>query len=204
MGATLAAAIGLLAGFSASPASAAQANQEWFGSNAHWYSNNYAWYPLGDPIAAVTDAMQIHSLNGGRCLDVPGNNFFSFPMTNGYPLNDTQVQLYDCKGVTDSTIENQEWYQQDNGDGSWTYHADTFYSWAPNRPYCLDSLMNHQYDGSPVAVWACNLSDPDPAQRWTIGPESQLQSVEAPGFCADGTNWGSGDGTPIQLWQCAY
>jgi hypothetical protein len=125
-------------------------------------------------------------------------------MTNGYPLNGTQAQLWDCKPVGLSNSSNQFWQQQDNGDGSWTYYVRASYNGGLNSPYCLDSLGGHHYDGSPVEVWACNLATPNASQKWTIGPASQLQSVDSPGYCADATDWGSGDGTPIQLWQCAY
>jgi len=197
----LAALIGAVGAVSAAPASAAQANQQWYGSNGGWSGSDYSWHYLGDP-SPTGSVIQIHSGNGGRCLDMNGNNFFLWPMNNGYPLNATQVQLWDCKAVTDGSIENQQWVQQDNGDGSWTYYVADWYNGIAVQPYCLDSLGGHHYDGSPVVVWACNLSDPNPSQRWTIGPGSQLESVDSPGFCADATNGGSGNGTPIQLWWC--
>ena len=45
-----------------------------------------------------------------------GNNYFNWPMNNGYPLNGTQAQLRDCKAVTDVSLGNQKRVQQDNGD----------------------------------------------------------------------------------------
>jgi hypothetical protein len=200
---TLTGAVAGTSALAAAPASAAQSNQEWFGSNDGILSSDYSWRYLGGPIAWAP-SVQIHTANGGRCLDLNGNNFFSWPMNNGWPLNSTQLQLWDCKAVLDGSAANQRWTQQDNGDGSWTYYVSSWYNGQGARPYCLDSLGGHHYDGSPVEVWACDPSQPNPSQRWTIGPQGQLQSVDSPGFCADATNWGSWDGTPIQLWSCAY
>ena len=170
-------------------ASATQANQAWAGT----YAGNGYWNYLGNPSGGGSFVGPIHNFNAGSgmCLDVPGYNFDN-SLDPLFP-NGTQVELYSCNGGA-----NQDWHQQDNGDGSWTYKV---YDSAAGltSPYCLDSLGGHHYDGLPVEIYVCNG---DNAQRWTIGPGGELQSVDSPGFCADATNWGTTDGTPIQLWQC--
>jgi Ricin-type beta-trefoil lectin domain len=54
---------------------------------------------------------------------------------------------------------------------------------------------------SSVEVYPCNGGN---AQKSTIGPGGQLQSVDSSGFCADDTNFGTSDGSKIQLWYCVY
>lgn len=172
-------------------ASAAQANQAWAGS----YADNGYWNYLGYPSGGGSFEGPIRNFNAGSgmCLDVPGGSFFAAPYIDDGDPSGAQVQLWSCNGG-----HNQAWTQQDNGDGSWSYSVYESYK---GEHYCLDSLAGHHYDGSPVEVYLCNDG---PWQRWTIGPGGQLQSVDSPGFCADATNWGTGDGTQIQLWQCAY
>jgi hypothetical protein len=52
-----------------------------------------------------------------------------------------------------------------------------------------------------VLTYECNGGT---AQEWTIGPDSQLQSVDSPGKCMDDKNWGDYNGAQAQLWDCAY
>jgi hypothetical protein len=169
-------------------ASATQANQAWAGTQ----NSNGVWNYLGDPSGGGGFTGEIRNFNAGSgmCLDVPGTNFLTYGI---FPDGD-QVQLWGCNGG-----DNQKWQQQNNGDGSWTYKAYYSADWGVPIPYCLDSLGGHHYDGSPVEVYVCSGSN---AQKWTIGPGGELQSVDSPGFCADATDWGTTDGTQIQLWQC--
>jgi len=178
------AALGLAGGvLAACPgiASAAHANQAWAGSQ----NSNGVWNYLGNTSGAGAFEGQIRNFNAGSgmCLDVPASAYNS-----GNP-GGTQVDLYSCDGGA-----NQLWFQGDNEDGTWSFPMIDGGGFL-----CLDSLQGHHYDGSPVEVWPCNG---DNAQKWTIGPGGELESVDSPGFCADATNWGTTDGTPIQLWQC--
>lgn len=171
-------------------ASAAQANQQWFG-----YVSNGFGYWLGNPSASADGGSysgQIHNWQApSLCLDVPGPSFFqSGYFEPGNPAG-AQVQLYNCTGN-----DNQGWFQLDNRDGSWSY-----YTVDGTTDYCLDSLAGHHYPGSPVEVYPCNGGN---AQKWTIGPGGQLQSVDSPGFCADDRDFGTAPGSQIQLWYCAY
>jgi hypothetical protein len=178
--AALMAAVSLVGGvLAACPgiASATQANQAWAGTQAA----NGDWNYLGNTSGGNNFMGGIRNFNAGSgmCLDVP---------SWGFDPSGTQVDLHDCstaRGV---------WFQVDNHDGSWSYQMIGGAS-----SVCLDSLQGHHYDGSPVEVFPCNG---DNAQKWTIGPGGELQSVDSQGFCADATNWGTTDGTPIQLWQC--
>jgi hypothetical protein len=104
-------------------------------------------------------------------------------------------------------MNNQNWFQYNEGDGSWSYYVkyrdglgiDTGH-------YCLDAPQGQNWDGDKVQMYAC----PDAGeatnvqQHWTIGPAGQLQSVADAGKCLDDTDWATTDGTLMQLWDCAY
>ena len=169
-------------------ASATQANQAWAGTQ----NSNGVWNYLGNTSGGGSFRGQIRNFHAGSgmCLTAPGLTIAGEPTGQ-------QVELDNCEDDTNHSATSQDWSQTDNGDGSWSIWlllpGDTL------NQGCLDSLAGHHYDGSPVEVWECNG---DNAQKWTIGPGGELQSVDAPGFCADATNWGTGNGTKIQLWQC--
>jgi hypothetical protein len=173
-------------------AHAAQANQMWFGPY---------WSYLGYPSGGGSYVNHIHTFQApDKCLEVPGWAFFTdygFEYIVEHDISGQQVQLWDCEPQDEQHDydRNQIWNQQDNGDGSWSFYL------TGSTNYCLDSLGGHHYNGSLVEVYPCNG---DNAQKWTIGPSGQLQSVGSPGYCADDTNWGTGNGSQIQLWQCAY
>jgi hypothetical protein len=180
---------GAIFAFADPAAAAGQTNQEWFGPY---------WSYLGNPSGGWHYTGHIHNYNAtGLCLDVPGPAFFAQGYEPGDPSG-AQVQLWDCEPDNNWNYfanANQQWHQVDNGDGSWSYQVSE-----GNVAYCLDSLGGHHYNGSPVEVFRCNGGG---AQRWTIGWQGQLRSVDSPGFCADAQNWGTGNGTKIQLWWCA-
>jgi hypothetical protein len=180
-------------------AHAAQANQEWFGPY---------WSYLGYPSGGGSYINHIHNFQApDKCLEVPGWAFYTdyYVTIVEHDASGAQVQLWTCEPQdTDHDWgRNQIWNQHDNGDGSWSYYVTGNSTFGPpgGTDYCLDSLGGHHYNGSPVEVFPCNYG---PSQRWTIGPSGQLQSVDSPGYCADDTNWGTSDGSQIQLWQCAY
>jgi hypothetical protein len=193
--------------FTAPAASAApQANQLWFSG---YENNSQIW--LGNPTDAnknygATDWQgKIYNYYSGKCMDVAWDKLFG--NSTGTVSSDpsgTQIEQWTCHSYWSP---NQEWAQNDNGDGSWSYFVQNnpdIENYAANgQPgyWCMDSLGGHNYDGSPVEVFACNGINP---QKWTIGPSSQLQSVGAPGKCLDDTNWSTYDGNGLQIWDCAY
>ena len=160
-------------------ASVAQANQEWAGT----YAGNGYWDYLGYPSGGGSFVGSIYNFNAGSSLDVPGPRFYSQGHGPGNPSG-AQVQLWSCDEGA-----NQQWHQQDNGDGSWSYSVDDY-----GTNYCLDSLTGRHYLQTPVEVYPCSAGN---AQKWTIGPEGQLQNVDSPGLCADATGFGTSDGTQI-------
>lgn len=170
----------------------AQANQMWFGP--YW---SYLGWTSGE-----TYYGHIHTFQASdKCLDVPGYRFYYLDSNNNPQETDpsgAQVQLWDCQPNTIGYDydKNQLWQQQDHFDGSWSYYVSNAKGF-----FCLDSLLGHHFNGSPVEVYQCNG---DNAQRWTIGPNGQLQSVDSPGYCLDDANWGTDNGSKMQLWQCAY
>ena len=170
-----------------------QANQTWFGP---------AWTYLGWTSGEWYYG-HIHTLNApDKCLEVDGSGFYGALGDSSDEINydpsGEQAQLWDCE-PNDSAHDydkNQLWQQQDNGDGSWT-----FYLQHSKGNYCLDSLAGHHFEASPVEIFPCNGGN---AQKWTIGPSGQLQSVDSPGYCLDDRDWNAQDGAQMQLWWCAY
>jgi hypothetical protein len=199
----LAAAVAGTAGtalFAGGPASAdAHTNQQ-------WYSNVYGGSYLGNDSSASDEFHIYPAAATDKCLDVPGNRFyyvawdvFSGLVDHQLDPSGAQVQMWDCEPADHQHDydANQQWTERDNGDGSWTF---TVFD-GENHFYALDSLGGHDYDSSPVEVYPANYGS---SQRWTIGPDAQLQSVDSPGKCLDDTSWGDYNGSPIQLWSCAY
>ena len=173
-----------------------QATQQWFGPSCGNGCGIYLGWPSGEWYNG-----HIHTFNAmSMCLDVPGSQFYGTNGLTTWDLNPSgaQVQLWTCMPDYEEYDydKNQIWQQQDNGNGSWSYFVSNLYG-----NFCLDSLAGHHYNGSPVEVYQCNG---DNAQRWTIGPGGQLQSVDSPGYCLDDTNWNPNDGAQMQLWQCSY
>jgi hypothetical protein len=167
--------------------------------NQQWFSDYNGWSPLG-PLSPTGTYFHIHPATApDKCLDVPGWAFYTHVFDNTeHDPSGTTVQLWDCESADwyHDYAKNQQWGQVDNGDGSWSFVVDNFAG-----EYALDSLGGHNYDGSPVQVFDFNDGFP---QRWTIGPDYQLQSVGAPGKCLDDTGYGDYNGVQMQLWDCAY
>jgi hypothetical protein len=196
---TIAASIALLVALVGlaprSTAHAALASQQWFGVTGN---------VLGIPSGGGSYIDHIHNVEApNACLDVPGNRFFEYQASNtSIPELDasgTQVQLFDCEpadGPHDFD-RNQIWNQQDNGDGTWTYFVTGAF------PFCLDTLGIQNSAGSPVEVEHCNGAN---SQKWTIGPDGELESVDSQGYCADinqATFQGGGNGAQVALEPCA-
>jgi hypothetical protein len=139
-----------------------------------------------------------------KCLDIPGSNFYTvtlgfLDLVNFVDATGTPVQLWDCEpGDAQHGYDyNQIWYEQHNGDGTWTFKVTGYVR------YCLDS-QGIQSAGSPVVVWSCNGGN---NQKWTLDSTGQqLQSVGSPGYCADidqSTFQGDGNGARVVLEPCA-
>jgi hypothetical protein len=187
----------------AGPASAdPTANQEWRTEDGVTF--------LGDPAGSNYHGHIKTLQNTDKCMAA---NSTVAQYTNQYSWDGHSVMLWDCWYAPDQsdTYYAQQWTQNDNGDGTWTYNITMPY-YGPDTvgpsgwtSVCLDSLGGHAYDGSPVQVFGCNYQD---QQRWTIGYSGQLQSVGAgdlgANMCLDDTNWGTTNGSLMQLWQCAY
>jgi hypothetical protein len=72
-------------------------------------------------------------------------------LVNFMDATDTQVQLWDCEpnDAQHGYDYNQIWYEQYNGDGTWTFKVSGYVR------FCLDS-EGALSAGSPVVVWSCN------------------------------------------------
>ncbi|MER7754774.1 phosphatidylinositol-specific phospholipase C domain-containing protein [Kitasatospora sp. NPDC097643] len=67
---------------------------------------------------------------------------------------------------------------------------------------CLDDYQGTFKPGAKVDTWACNQSAP---QQWRlIGDTIRMGSVSRPGgeLCLDITGAGTGNGSPVGLWNC--
>ncbi|GAC1307201.1 MAG: hypothetical protein NVSMB10_12550 [Steroidobacteraceae bacterium] len=74
-----------------------------------------------------------------------------------------------------------------------------------NNQFCMDASMDQrEQDGDKVYVFKCTGHE---NQRWSIthGMNGQSLLVGLGGYCLDvrGTQ-STGNGTPVQLWQCHY
>jgi hypothetical protein len=171
---------------------AAPASQQWVG-----VTGNY----LGITSGGGSYIDRIHNLAApSLCLDVPGNRFYlnEFFYISEMDASGAQVELFDCQpsDVQHDYDRNQIWNQQDNGDGSWTY----FVTGAQN--FCLDSLGVRNLSGSAIEVEPCSGAT---SQKWYIGPDGELESVDSAGYCADinqSTFQGDGNGAQVALEPC--
>jgi hypothetical protein len=199
-------------------ARAALASQEWAGVGGTF---------LGNPSGGGSYINHIHNVEApNACLDVPGSSFYTFngvsdatsigaaspnALQEQAPIG-AQVQLFDCEpqDVAHDFGRNQIWNQQDNGDGTWSYFvtgnflpADDGTNNGTSTDYCLDSLGIQNTAGSPVEVETCNGAN---SQRWNIGPDGELQSVDSAGYCLDinqATFGSDGNGAKVVLEPCA-
>jgi hypothetical protein len=185
---------------------AAQVDQEWFGA----VDSNGNGYYLGVESGGSGYVGNIHTfIASDKCLDVPGGSFFTVDQGgNGYAYggnaSGTQVQLWDCEpqDPAHGYDANQQWYQSDNGDGTWGFYVvDGPDVYGNTVYYCLDAGRSNAGTGSPVKVKTCNGTS---AQQWTIGPEGQVQSVGSPGACLDAPDFTDSNGVRIVLGPCQY
>jgi hypothetical protein len=176
----------------AAPAPAPAGSQNWFtvsGSNCTSLPGNCVGHFHNE--AAQT-----------KCLDIPGYRFYSVDVLAAYfqflDASGAPLQLWDCQpnDAQHGYDDNQLWYQQNNGDGTWTYYA----TGAQN--FCMDS-QGLQSPGAPVVVNPCDGQD---SQKWTYDSSgTQLQSVGSPYYCADinpASFQGDGNGAQVVLEPC--
>jgi hypothetical protein len=138
-----------------------------------------------------------------KCLDVPGYNFYSVTLgflglVSWLDPRGTTVQLWDCEpnDAQHGYDYNQIWYEQNNGDGSWTFKVAN----GAGR-FCLDA---QNLTGYGVDVNPCNGQA---YQRWALDPGGQqFQNVGASDYCLDinpATFQGDGNGAQVVLEPCA-
>lgn len=176
----------------AGAAHADQANQEWWGATNSDGSFNYY---LGNSSGGGGYYGNIHNFNapGSMCLDADGWSL------NGY--HNAPVQLWNCWGGT-----NQWWTQVDNHDGTWSFYATRANDYYDYK-WWLTAFTNGGGIGSGTGVQAQAVItnwDDDAHQRWTIGRSGQLVNAYDDTECLDAANWGTGNGTVIQTWTCAW
>jgi hypothetical protein len=176
---------------------------------AHADQTSQLWYSeSGSCFSGLDDGSiclgHIHnSAAPSKCLDIPGYNFYSvnsgaLDLVNWVDARGTTVQLWDCEPADGQHgfDFNQIWYEQNNGDGTWTFKVTGYVR------YCLDA---QNLGGYGVDVNPCNGRA---YQKWTLDPSGQqLQSVGAPGYCLDldpATFQGDGNGAQVVLEPCAY
>jgi hypothetical protein len=91
----------------------------------------------------------------------------------------TPIQVWDCAGST-----NQKWRVQSAPVPIVTLNRN-----------CMVPVSDTA--GARVAVTTCPSSG---ATAWQVLPTGEIKSPA--GLCLDVTNWGTANGTPIQLWTC--
>lgn len=150
-------------------------------TNQQWVSDS--WRELG--AASGGDGarvlMHVRHVGPSKCLGI------ALPSGQG-----ASGILWECDG---NSV--QSFTQHDNRDQSWTFSV---VDKATGKRYCLDADNSGHLNGAVVAFYSCSGSK---AQKWVVGREDQLQSVQSPGKCLDDTDRETKNGTRIQLWDCA-
>jgi Alpha galactosidase A/Ricin-type beta-trefoil lectin domain/Alpha galactosidase C-terminal beta sandwich domain len=118
-----------------------------------------------------TQGRQIVGGQSGRCVDVP----------NSTTANGTQVQLWDCNGLTNQ---------------SWTYTSTKQFVVYGNK--CLDANNQATSPGTTVVIWDCNGQ---PNQQWNVNSNGTIAGVQS-NLCLDASNQGTANSTKIVLWTC--
>ena len=113
--------------------------------------------------------------NGGKCIDVPGQNF----------RDGQAVQLYDCNGSA---------AQQ------WTYEPSTHLLRAAKNNMCLDARAYGTSNGTVVQIWTCTGAS---NQQWIPSKGGFASGILFSFACLDvDANGKNANGTKIQLWSC--
>lgn len=127
---------------------------------------------------------------GGLCLDVRADDV----------ANLTPVQLYTCNGTGA-----QQWLV--NGNGA-AYQIELNPAYYPvlaggvtSVLMCLDADRAGLSNGTPVQLYACNLTDP--AQQWIL-TTSPANTLSRPGasVCLDDPAFATDGHTQLVLWSC--
>ena len=114
---------------------------------------------------------------GGKCIDVPGQNF----------RDGQAVQLYDCNG-SDAQ--------------KWTYDPSTQVLRAAKNNMCLDARAYGTSNGTVVQIWTCTGAS---NQQWVQGGGGFTPAYDVAVKCLDvDANGKNANGTKIQLWNCLY
>ncbi|MFI8301803.1 RICIN domain-containing protein [Streptomyces nigra] len=150
-------------------------------TNQQWVSDR--WKRLGPASGGDGARILMHVRHAGpsKCLGI------ALPSQQG-----ASAILWDCDGHSV-----QSFTQHDNRDQSWTFSV---VDKTTGARYCLDANNSTHVNGARVAFKACVWSM---AQKWVIGSEDQLQSVQSPGKCLDDTDRLTKNGTKMQTWDCA-
>ncbi|WP_326782890.1 RICIN domain-containing protein [Streptomyces sp. NBC_00151] len=150
-------------------------------TNQQWVSDR--WTRLGPASGGdgVRILMHVRHAGPSKCLGI------ALPSRQG-----ASAILWDCDGHSA-----QSFTQHDNRDRSWTFSV---VDKTTGARYCLDANNSGHANGARVAFKACIWSV---AQKWVIGREDQLQSVQSPGKCLDDTDRATKNGTKMQTWDCA-
>jgi hypothetical protein len=143
------------------------------------------------PAQAADQAIVLRNAATGRCLDAS---------SNGYGLNGTPIQLWDCYPPTQY---NEMWYQhlfQTSQYGS-VYQLRSV---AGGR--CIDIPNWNAQNGVQLQLWDCG-DVTVLAQLWWIYRNSStgaytIQSVLNPRLVIDADYWSlGGNGTKVQVWD---
>jgi non-reducing end alpha-L-arabinofuranosidase len=113
--------------------------------------------------------VQIVGGQSGRCLDDP----------NGTTANGTQMQLFDCNGLSAQR---------------WTRTG----SQLTVLGKCLDANGRGTANGTQVIIWDCNGQT---NQQWNVNANGTISGVQS-GRCLDASNRGTANGTKIILFDC--
>jgi hypothetical protein len=100
---------------------------------------------------------------------------------NGIPADGEQLQIWDCNQTAAQT-----WTSGPQG------QAMAF-------GMCMDVAWGSTDNGAKVQLAWCYPNDP--AQHWVINPEGDLFNPQS-GRCLDVSGWQSGNGAPLQIWDC--
>jgi hypothetical protein len=139
--------------------------------NAVQASITAAGYGTTGGSTGTQNNVEIVGAPSGRCIDVP----------NGVTTNGTQVQLYDCSGVSAQR---------------WTYTSAKQLQVYGTK--CLDANGQGTTNGTTAIIWDCNGQT---NQQWNLNTNGTITGIQS-GLCLDATAKATTNGTKIALWTC--
>jgi len=117
---------------------------------------------------------EIHAVEAGKCLDVPG-----LSTTAG-----TQLDIWSCNGGTNQT---------------WTHtSANQLTVYSGSSQMCLDAYDNQTTPGTKVEIWSCNSGA---NQQWNVNSNGTITGAQS-GLCLDVTGASTANGALVELWTC--